>query len=56
MDAQRQNEQALAPRPILRRDVPHTRCGICDQPFESGDDAIYVDDERCHLACARGDT
>lgn len=37
-----------------RRAMPHTRCGICDEPLDVGERGVYVDDERCHAHCARG--
>lgn len=27
-------------------------CGLCDEPIVEGDEAVYVDDEPCHLRCA----
>lgn len=27
-------------------------CGLCDEDIRDGDEAVYVDDEPCHLRCA----
>lgn len=37
----------------MRAHRPHLRCGLCDEPIEAGSLTCYVDDERCHIACAR---
>lgn len=32
---------------------PSLRCGLCDEPFEVGEKGRLVEDERCHVDCAR---
>lgn len=37
------------------RRAEQLRCGICDDDFEPGEPTGYVDDERCHVECIRGE-
>lgn len=32
-----------------------TRCTICDLMLEEGDEAVYVEDEAVHRACAENE-
>lgn len=45
-------EQQQLDAAVSRRSRPHLRCGICEGPIESGQETVYVDDERCHRECA----
>ena len=53
LDTKLEVEKYMEPRPVNRRESPHLRCGLCDEPFEVGERTVYVDDERCHRACAK---
>lgn len=41
--------------PVNRHTVPHLRCGLCDEPIHGYERTVYLDDERCHVRCVRGE-